>query len=88
MNSLIIFVAGILTITCIAPILWHFWVYQGSGNPNFFYALTLVYAAMQILLINDLVRAMLKFDLYKQHPALELSLNKDESQEKYKLLFR
>ncbi|KAJ2964130.1 hypothetical protein NQZ79_g950 [Umbelopsis isabellina] len=49
----------------LAPIFWHLWIYAGSGNANFFYAITLVYNLGQVLLLIDVVYAMLRrsFDI-------------------------
>jgi phosphatidylinositol glycan class U len=44
------------------------WIYWGSGNANFFYAITLVYAGGAILLITDTGYAMLHHLFLKQHP--------------------
>ncbi|KAJ1994859.1 hypothetical protein H4R33_000093 [Dimargaris cristalligena] len=54
----------------LAPLFWHLWIYQGSGNANFFYAATLVYAASQILLVVDLTKAQIKRELNRQYPAV------------------
>jgi len=49
----------------LAPIFWHLWIYAGSGNANFFYAITLVYNIGQILVLIDAMFAMLRreFDI-------------------------
>ncbi|KAJ1959251.1 hypothetical protein IWQ62_004688 [Dispira parvispora] len=54
----------------LAPLFWHLWIYQGSGNANFFYAATLVYAAFQIFLIIDLTQSQLRRDLERDCPAV------------------
>ncbi|CAO3659775.1 unnamed protein product [Umbelopsis vinacea] len=53
----------------LAPIFWHLWIYAGSGNANFFYAITLVYNLGQVLLLIDIVYAMLRrsFDIANPH---------------------
>ncbi|GAB5589792.1 hypothetical protein Unana1_04692 [Umbelopsis nana] len=53
----------------LAPIFWHLWIYAGSGNANFFYAITLVYNLGQVLLLIDIVYAMLRrsFDIENPH---------------------
>ncbi|KAG0359811.1 hypothetical protein BGZ54_009812 [Gamsiella multidivaricata] len=37
----------------LAPIFWYLWVYVGSGNANFFYAIGLVYGIGEIILMID-----------------------------------
>eukprot|EP00123_Amoebidium_parasiticum_P010551 comp20179_c0_seq1/m.25023 comp20179_c0_seq1/g.25023 ORF comp20179_c0_seq1/g.25023 comp20179_c0_seq1/m.25023 type:complete len:427 (-) comp20179_c0_seq1:162-1442(-) len=41
----------------LGPIFWHLWVYAGSGNANFFFAITLVYTMATVLLAVDLMQA-------------------------------
>ncbi|KAJ2725618.1 hypothetical protein GGI07_001118 [Coemansia sp. Benny D115] len=53
---------------CLAPVFWHVWIEQGSGNANFFYAATLVYVFGQISLLFDLGSAMLRRQLDLQCP--------------------
>lgn len=52
----------------LAPIFWHLWIYAGSGNANFFYAITLVYNLGQVLLLVDLVYAALRREFDVKHP--------------------
>ncbi|ORX90914.1 PIG-U-domain-containing protein [Basidiobolus meristosporus CBS 931.73] len=54
--------------SALAPIFWHLWIYQGSGNANFFYAITLVYGVGQIILIIDVTYAMLRREFDLDHP--------------------
>ena len=32
----------------LAPILYHLWIYAGSANANFYFAITLVYSTAQV----------------------------------------
>ncbi|KAI8321960.1 PIG-U-domain-containing protein [Martensiomyces pterosporus] len=52
----------------LAPVFWHLWIEQGSGNANFFYAATLVYVFGQITLLFDLGSAMLRRGLDIRQP--------------------
>lgn len=52
----------------LAPIFWHLWIYAGSGNANFFYAITLVYNLGQVLLLIDLVYAALRREFDVKNP--------------------
>jgi GPI-anchor transamidase subunit U len=46
----------------LGPAFLHLWIYAGSGNANFFYAITLVYSLAQIILVGDALYAMVKLD--------------------------
>ncbi|KAJ2666184.1 hypothetical protein IW148_001113 [Coemansia sp. RSA 1199] len=52
----------------LAPVFWHLWIEQGSGNANFFYAATLVYVFGQITLLFDVGSAMLRRELDIHQP--------------------
>ncbi|KAK9377425.1 GPI transamidase subunit PIG-U [Lipomyces chichibuensis] len=43
----------------LAPSFYHLWIYLGSGNANFFYAITLVYTIGMTIIITDTLRATL-----------------------------
>lgn len=45
-----IFVLGCIIIVCslLFPVLWHLWIYAGSANSNFFYAITLTFNVGQV----------------------------------------
>jgi hypothetical protein len=32
----------------VGPIMWHLWINQGTGNANFFYAMTLIFFLFQV----------------------------------------
>ncbi|XP_032238819.1 phosphatidylinositol glycan anchor biosynthesis class U protein [Nematostella vectensis] len=50
----------LLFATFLAPIFWYLWIYAGSANANFFFAITLVYSTAQILLSSDVLFAYLR----------------------------
>lgn len=54
-----------LCCTILSPILWHLWIYAGSANANFYFAIALTFSTAQIFLITDLLFAFLRreFDL-------------------------
>ncbi|XP_054579966.1 phosphatidylinositol glycan anchor biosynthesis class U protein isoform X8 [Eptesicus fuscus] len=64
-----IFVLGCILIVCslLFPVLWHLWIYAGSANSNFFYAITLTFNVGQILLISDYFYAFLRREYYLTH---------------------
>ena len=59
--------------TLLGPAFLHLWIYAGSGNANFFYAITLVYSLAQIILVADALYAMLQVDweLHEGAPFLD-----------------
>ncbi|KAF9382066.1 hypothetical protein CPB97_007364 [Podila verticillata] len=52
----------------LAPIFWYLWVYVGSGNANFFYAIGLVYGIGEIVLMIDTTFALLRRDFEAASP--------------------
>ncbi|KAI1295156.1 hypothetical protein EDD11_007962 [Mortierella claussenii] len=54
--------------TFLAPIFWYLWVYVGSGNANFFYAIGLVYGIGEIILMIDTTYAVSRRDFELQSP--------------------
>ncbi|KAF9586381.1 hypothetical protein BGW38_005965 [Lunasporangiospora selenospora] len=42
----------------LAPVFWYLWIYVGSGNANFFYAIGLVYGIGEIILMIDATYAI------------------------------
>ncbi|XP_031562944.1 phosphatidylinositol glycan anchor biosynthesis class U protein-like [Actinia tenebrosa] len=46
--------------TFLAPVFWYLWIYAGSANANFFFAVTLAYSTAQILLASDVLFAFLR----------------------------
>ncbi|KAF7273946.1 hypothetical protein GWI33_013364 [Rhynchophorus ferrugineus] len=61
-------VAVILLMTsCLAPILWHLWIYSASANANFYFGVTLAYAIAQIFLVTDILFAHTKWEFALRH---------------------
>lgn len=54
----------------LGPAFLHLWMYAGSGNANFFYAITLVYSLAQIILVADALYAMIRVD-WERHEGKE-----------------
>ncbi|KAF9923783.1 hypothetical protein FBU30_006171 [Linnemannia zychae] len=52
----------------LAPIFWYLWIYVGSGNANFFYAIGLVYGVGEIILMIDTTYALLRRDFEARSP--------------------
>lgn len=62
--------AVILYATCLGPAFYHLWIYAGSGNANFFYAITLVWNLGQSLLVCDLMFAVLRDEWEVERPEM------------------
>ena len=43
------------------------WIYNGSANSNYFFAINLVFGVAQILLVTDLLFAQTKREFYLKH---------------------
>ncbi|KAI8345913.1 cell division cycle protein [Mortierella sp. GBAus27b] len=52
----------------LAPIFWYLWIYVGSGNANFFYAIGLVYGVGEIILMVDTTFAIMRRDFEALSP--------------------
>jgi phosphatidylinositol glycan class U len=52
------------------PLFFNLWVYYGSGNANFFYAITLLYNAAQIFFVLEFVYASLLREWDLMYPGL------------------
>ncbi|KND91199.1 Phosphatidylinositol glycan anchor biosynthesis class U protein, partial [Tolypocladium ophioglossoides CBS 100239] len=60
--------ATILYATFLGPAFYHLWIYAGSGNANFFYAITLVWSLGLSLLVSDLTFAVLRDEWEVERP--------------------
>jgi len=49
-------------VSVLAPIFWMMWIYQGTGNANFYYAINLVSTLAQVMFIMDSLSAVLRDD--------------------------
>jgi len=38
--------------TLLGPVLWYLWIYAGSANANFYFAITLAYSSAQVSLLT------------------------------------
>ena len=53
-----------LASTVLGPVLYQMWIYNGSANSNYFFAINLVFGTAQIFLVTDLLFAQIKRDFY------------------------
>ena len=61
MRFLFVVANVIVFCTVLTPIMWHLWIYAGSGNANFFFALTIVINAASTFLAIDLLQVCVFF---------------------------
>lgn len=60
--------AALLYATLLGPAFHHLWIYAGSGNANFFYAITLVWSLAILILLTDAVYAVLRDEWEFERP--------------------
>ncbi|KAI1542971.1 PIG-U domain containing protein [Pyrenophora tritici-repentis] len=63
--------ASILYTSFLGPAFYHLWVYAGSGNANFFYAITLVWSLGMSIILGDSLYAALRDELDVERPELQ-----------------
>jgi GPI-anchor transamidase subunit U len=60
----------ILYASVLGPAFYYLWIYAGSGNANFFYAITLVWSLGLSLLVSDLTFAALRDEWEVERPEM------------------
>lgn len=50
--------------TILGPIVYQLWIYNGSANANYFFAINLVFGSAQIFLVTDILFAHVKREFY------------------------
>ncbi|KAJ4326336.1 hypothetical protein N0V94_000011 [Neodidymelliopsis sp. IMI 364377] len=63
--------AAVLYASFLGPAFYHLWIYAGSGNANFFYAITLVWSLGLSVIIGDSLFAALRDELDVERPELK-----------------
>lgn len=63
--------AALLYATLLGPAFHYLWLYAGSGNANFFYAITLVWNLALLILETDLVYAALRDEWEAERPGVK-----------------
>ncbi|KAJ5280764.1 hypothetical protein N7478_006136 [Penicillium angulare] len=61
-------VAALLYSSLLGPAFYHLWIYAGSGNANFFYAITLVWSLGLSILLADSIFAALRDEWEQANP--------------------
>ncbi|GES62472.1 GPI transamidase component GAB1 [Aspergillus terreus] len=63
-------VSALLYATLLGPAFYHLWIYAGSGNANFFYAITLVWSLGLTILLADTIFAALRDEWEYDNPEM------------------
>ena len=63
-------VSVLLYTTLLGPAFYHIWIYAGSGNANFFYAITLVWSLGLSMLVGDSLFAVLRDEWELSRPEM------------------
>ena len=63
-------VATLLYTTLLGPAFYHLWIYAGSGNANFFYAITLVWSLGLSVIVADSLYAVLRDEWEVERPEM------------------
>lgn len=61
----------ILYATLLGPAFYYLWIYAGSGNANFFYAITLVWSLAVTVIVADALYAVLRDELETERPEMK-----------------
>ncbi|KIW17861.1 hypothetical protein PV08_05056 [Exophiala spinifera] len=56
--------------TLLGPAFYHLWIYAGSGNANFFYAITLVWSLGLCILVGDTLFAVMREEWELERPEM------------------
>lgn len=62
--------ATILYATLLGPAFYYLWIYAGSGNANFFYAITLVWSLGLSVVVADSLFAALRDEWEVERPEM------------------
>jgi phosphatidylinositol glycan class U len=63
-------VSTLLYATLLGPAFYHLWIYAGSGNANFFYAITLVWSLALSIIVGDSLFAVLRDEWEVERPEM------------------
>jgi GPI-anchor transamidase subunit U len=61
----------LLYASLLGPTFYHLWIYAGSGNANFFYAITLVWSLGLSILVGDMLFAVLRDEWEIERPEMK-----------------
>jgi len=57
--------------TLLGPAFYYLWIYAGSGNANFFYAITLVWSLALLIILADVLYAILRDEWEVERPEMK-----------------
>jgi hypothetical protein len=60
----------LLYATLLGPAFYYLWIYAGSGNANFFYAITLVWSLAVTVIVTDALFAVLRDEWETERPEM------------------
>ncbi|KAF2402948.1 PIG-U-domain-containing protein [Trichodelitschia bisporula] len=63
--------ATLMYATLLGPAFYHLWIYAGSGNANFFYAITLVWSLALVIVVADLIYAVVRDEWEVERPDMK-----------------
>lgn len=61
----------LLYTSLLGPAFYYLWIYAGSGNANFFYAITLVWNLAQSVILGDVLFAVLRDEWEVERPEMK-----------------
>ena len=61
----------VLYATLLGPAFYYLWIYAGSGNANFFYAITLVWSVGLSVIVGDILYAVLRDEWEVERPEMK-----------------
>lgn len=64
-------VSTLLYATLLGPAFYYLWIYAGSGNANFFYAITLVWSLALSVILADSIYAVLRDEWEVERPEMK-----------------
>jgi phosphatidylinositol glycan class U len=63
----VLIAGGFLYVALLSPLTWYMWIHTRVANANFYYAVTLVYAFTQMLLLNEVAKSVMLFDRHRKN---------------------
>ncbi|KAG9751038.1 GPI transamidase-like protein component PIG-U, partial [Aureobasidium melanogenum] len=64
-------ISALIYTTLLGPAFYYLWVYAGSGNANFFYAITLVWSLALSVILADILYAIIRDEWEKERPEMK-----------------
>ena len=64
-------ISSLIYTTLLGPAFYYLWVYAGSGNANFFYAITLVWSLALSVILADMLYAVIRDEWEKERPEMK-----------------